>query len=63
MVAWLLLASVVHAKPKKELPGIEFVGVAYDLLEGNPDGDLKTGGKDPGIKLAHHVLKLTYNKR
>ena len=40
-----------------------FIGIGYDILEGNPDGgSLGNGGVDPGLKLNRHILQLTYKE-
>ena len=31
-------------------PITRYAGMGYNLLRGNPEGDFKQGGKDPGIK-------------
>ncbi|XP_072180075.1 uncharacterized protein [Diadema setosum] len=45
--------------------GIEnFLGVGYDIIDGNPDGgDISNGGVDPGLKSTWPVFRLTYNDR
>ena len=38
-----------------------YMGVGYDLIKGNPDGDdFTTGGVDPGLRL-RYIFKLTDN--
>ena len=60
MLPWILLAVTLSVRGE-ELPGVKYVGVSYDLLEGNPDGgDLERGGTDPGIKITMKVLEHTY---
>ena len=39
---------------------IGFVGIGYDLLKGNPEGDFNIGGVDKGYRAAHNILKRTY---
>ncbi|XP_064637893.1 uncharacterized protein LOC135494074 [Lineus longissimus] len=42
------------------VPGVNFIGVGYDLIYANPDGgDLERGGTDPGIKSTMKALELT----
>ena len=41
---------------------VGFVGIGYDLLEGNPEGDFDRGGLDPGFKLAQNIFKVTYDE-
>lgn len=54
------VAVVSHAQmdsPK----GLHFVGVGYNLLEGNPDGgDVSNGGVDPGLLFTRKIFKLTW---
>lgn len=49
-----------------ELPiqhGVLFVGVGYNMIDGNPEGgDLKTGGVDPGILISRRILQFTYDQ-
>nr|AJQ21523.1 MACPF domain-containing protein 8 [Mytilus galloprovincialis] len=40
--------------------GTRFIGLGYNILNGNPDGgDLSQSGIDIGIKTTRHILKLT----
>ena len=39
-----------------------YVGVAYHLLEGSPDGDFDIGGIDPGIRATRVIFEFTYNR-
>ena len=39
-----------------------FVGVGYNLIRGAPEGTFEGGGSDPGIKVAHHIHRFTYNQ-
>ncbi|XP_071497374.1 uncharacterized protein [Diadema antillarum] len=42
--------------------GLNYLGVGYDILKGNPEGgDLATGGVDPGLYISHRVFELTYD--
>ncbi|XP_073250647.1 uncharacterized protein [Porites lutea] len=42
--------------------GLHFVGVGYNLLEGNPEGgDVTNGGVDPGLLFTRKIFKLTWN--
>ncbi|XP_030843790.1 uncharacterized protein LOC756464 isoform X3 [Strongylocentrotus purpuratus] len=49
-----------------ELPiqhGVLFVGVGYNMIDGNPEGgDLQTGGVDPGILISRRIFKFTYDQ-
>lgn len=38
-----------------------YVGVGYNLLKGNPDGSLETGGADPGLLTTQAIFEFTYN--
>ena len=46
-----------------ELPkGLDYIGVGYNLLRGNPEGSLSTGGIDPGLLVTRKIFKLTWNE-
>lgn len=55
------VAAVTHAC--KETPkGLHFIGVGYNLLEGNHEGgDLRVGGVDPGLLFTRKIFKLSYD--
>ena len=55
---FLLLVGVCGAVAYPE--GINFLGVGYNLLEGNPDGALSSGGIDPGLLLTRKILDMKY---
>lgn len=38
------------------------VGVGYNIIYGNPDGDDVLAGRDPGIKYNYQILTLTYDE-
>ena len=40
--------TIVQGKPKFPYPGVDWLGVGYDLIRGNPDGDDANGNIDPG---------------
>ena len=42
--------------------GLEFIGVGYNLLKGNPEGSKPMGGVDPGLLVTRKILKLTWLK-
>ena len=42
-------------------PITRYAGMGYNLLRGNPEGDFKLGGKDPGIKNTRWIFNLTYS--
>ena len=55
--------AVTHGNPKTA-KGLNFIGVGYNLLKGNPDGgDLSNGGIDPGLLFTRKIFKLTWNKK
>ena len=37
----------------------EWATISY--LQGNPEGDFNTGGKDPGIRSTRWIFNLTYS--
>ena len=39
--------------------GLGFIGVKYNLLEGNPEGKFQRVGVDPGFDKTRKILKLT----
>ena len=43
------------------LSSMKFIGIGYNLLDGNPEGSGILGGLDPGFRATHRVLQLTYN--
>ena len=57
----LLLAGVAAATNIPDAS--KYVGVGYQLLLGNPDGNTAGGGRDPGILSTHNILALTYNNQ
>ena len=42
--------------------GLRFIGVGYNLLDGNPQGVHGLGGFDPGFRDTYRVLQLTYDQ-
>ena len=44
----------VEARP----PIDSYIGIGYDLIKGNPEGDFALGGVDPGLRL-RSIFKLT----
>ena len=58
----MLAAAVLTQAQYQDSPkGLHFVGVGYNLLEGNPEGgDLSNGGVDPGLLFTRKVFKLTW---
>jgi hypothetical protein len=49
--------SPTHLEEKKPYPGIDYMGMGYDIFSGNPEGDWQTMS-DPGFRLP--VRKLSY---
>ena len=55
-ISLFLLAANAATVPQ----ALHFVGVGYNLIRGNPDGDFwARGGDDPGLLSTRKVLKLT----
>ncbi len=48
-----------HCQRNKNPKGLGFIGVKYNLLKGNPEGNTRLGGVDPGLELTKKILKLT----
>lgn len=64
LVAFLLTLYVPNISAYGQGPpkGLQFLGVGYNLLKGNPEGgDLSNGGIDPGLLFTRKVLKLSYD--
>ena len=64
LVAFLLTLNVPNISAYGQEPpkGLQFLGVGYNLLKGNPEGgDLSNGGIDPGLLFTRKVLKLSYD--
>lgn len=40
-----------------------FVGIGYNIIDGNPEGGDLLGGVDPGLLTNRPILKLTYDKQ
>ena len=57
----LLLVGVAAAAAIPD--AYKYVGVGYQLLGGNPDGNTAGGGRDPGILSTRSILALTYNNQ
>lgn len=60
-----VLASLIdlsNAYGQEPPKGLQFLGVGYNLLKGNPEGgDLSNGGIDPGLLFTRKVFKLSYD--
>ncbi|XP_056000759.1 uncharacterized protein LOC125676191 [Ostrea edulis] len=56
---YLSLFQQVHVVHGTVPPAALFVGMGYDILKGNPDGDSHMNvGKDPGLLMTRQILKL-----
>ena len=52
----------VDDTPLPKVEGLKFMGVGYNLLNGNPEGgQLSKGGVDPGLLVSRKIFKLTFN--
>ena len=38
------------------------VGIGYNIIYGNPDGDDDLAGRDPGLKYNYQILDITYDE-
>jgi hypothetical protein len=57
-IAYLLIALFFGVQGTVP-PAALFVGMGYDILKGNPDGDSHiNAGKDPGLLMTRQILKL-----
>ena len=56
----LLLPCLALAVPT-DLDGLQFLGVGYNLLQGNPDGELDATS-DSGILLHRRILEYSYDE-
>ena len=59
----ILGAAVVtgHDGPLTAPSGVSFVGIGYNIVEGNPEGDdKKHGGIDHGLLVSRKIFSLTY---
>ena len=58
----IIIGMTVVVKGSGDAPrGLHFVGVGYNLLKGNPEGDVTNGGVDPGLLITRKIFKLTWN--
>ncbi|KAM7438653.1 hypothetical protein ABFA07_011865 [Porites harrisoni] len=56
------LVDLSNAYGQEPPKGLQFLGVGYNLLKGNPEGgDLSNGGIDPGLLFTRKVFKLSYD--
>lgn len=60
---WMMDNSNAVEKASDQLTAVtRYVGVAYHLLKGSPDGDFDVGGIDPGIRVTRVIFDFTYTK-
>ena len=58
----IIIGMTVVVKGSGGAPkGLHFVGVGYNLLKGNPEGDATYGGVDPGLLITRKIFQLTWN--
>ncbi|XP_071950812.1 uncharacterized protein [Antedon mediterranea] len=61
----VLLFTLFVVTSRAALPapsGINFLGIGYNVLDGNPDGsDIAIGGVDPGLLTTRKVFKMTFD--
>ena len=59
-LVYLLGVSFVSAQTGSALPSaVSDIGLGYNLLYGNPEGEhWKSGGEDPGLLVTRHILAL-----
>ena len=58
----IIIGMTVVGKGSGDAPkGLHCVGVGYNLLKGNPEGDVTNGGVDPGLLITRKIFKLTWN--
>ena len=63
-VLFVILGVTVITQAQQTPKGLHFVGVGYNLLEGNPEGgDVSNGGVDPGLLFTRKVFKLTWKQQ
>ena len=56
----LVVLLFVATKARKRTQAVNYLGVGYNLIDGNPEGVPSNGNVDPGLKSTHRMLKLTY---
>ena len=58
----IIIGMTVVGKGSGDAPkGLHFFGVGYNLLKGNPEGDARYGGVDPGLLITRKIFQLTWN--
>ena len=61
-VILIIIGMAVVVKGSGDAPkGLHYVGVGYNLVEGNPEGDVTKGGVDPGLLITRKIFQLTWN--
>ncbi|XP_063965620.1 uncharacterized protein LOC129275953 isoform X2 [Lytechinus pictus] len=63
-ISILFLMHVISwGESTKPIPEqMKYIGISYDIIRGNPEGDKNSGGVDPGLMTTRRVLKLTYDE-
>ena len=64
VIAILVTLHDVHRCSAQEPTpsGVTFIGIGYNILDGNPEGgDSGSGGVDPGLLVSRRVFELTYD--
>ena len=64
LLVMLLLQDAQRCSAQLPLPsGVAFLGIGYNIIEGNPEGgDMATGGVDPGLLVSRPVFVMTYEE-
>lgn len=62
LISALFLVFIPHGVVFGTTSVEDFVGIGYDLLKGNPEGDFTEGGIDPGYRLSRNIFKRTYEE-
>ncbi|XP_011683559.2 uncharacterized protein LOC105447351 isoform X2 [Strongylocentrotus purpuratus] len=61
----LMVTTIAVDRCSAQLPtpsAINFIGIGYNILEGNPEGgELGSGGVDPGLLVSRRILELSYD--
>ena len=64
LLVMLLLHDARWCSAQLPIPsGVTFLGIGYNIIEGNPEGgDMATGGVDPGLLVSRSVFVMTYEE-
>ncbi|XP_077866363.1 uncharacterized protein LOC144354100 [Saccoglossus kowalevskii] len=67
MLRLLLLSFLIHVCDVQAQsippPGVSYLGLGYNILDGNPWGRKEmNGGLDPGIRTENRILELTFDE-